>query len=127
LEFKLQLVRAADTLKRERQRCLPAGGPGAIVGGGFRQPLRKSHQPQSSHAGIGVLSRLDLTANTQPNHFGFNLTGSSNLVVVVEACTNFASPVWTPVATNTLVNGTSYFSDAPWTNYPARFYRLRAP
>ena len=66
------------------------------------------------------------------NRFGFNITGSSNLVIVVEACTNFANPVWTAVSTNTLnsfvgTNGTAYFSDAQWTNYPGRFYRLRSP
>ena len=68
----------------------------------------------------------------QNNQFGFNITGSSNLVIVVEACTDFANPVWQPVQTNTLntfigTNGTSYFSDPQWTNYPARFYRFRSP
>jgi len=68
----------------------------------------------------------------QNNQFGFNITGSSNLVIVVEACTNLANPVWSPVQTNTLntfigTNGTSYFSDPQWTNYPGRFYRLRSP
>jgi hypothetical protein len=66
------------------------------------------------------------------NRFGFNISGSSNLVLVVEACTNFANPVWLPVSTNTLntfigTNGTSYFSDPKWTNYRSRFYRLRSP
>jgi len=32
-----------------------------------------------------------------------------------------------PLATNTFTGGSSYFSDPQWTNYPARFYRLRAP
>jgi hypothetical protein len=58
------------------------------------------------------------------NGFGFNLTGT-NLTVVVEACTNLASPEWVPVQTNNLSNGPVYFSDPTWTNYPARFYRLR--
>jgi hypothetical protein len=36
------------------------------------------------------------------------------------------------LSTNTLntfvgTNGTSYFSDPQWTNYPGRFYRLRSP
>jgi hypothetical protein len=68
----------------------------------------------------------------QNNQFGFNITGSSNLVIVVQACTNLANPVWSPVSTNTLniyvgTNGTSYFSDPQWTNYPGRFYRFRSP
>jgi len=48
-------------------------------------------------------------------------------VVVVEAATNLANPAWTPVGTNTLIGGSSYFSDSRWTNYPGRFYRVRTP
>jgi hypothetical protein len=62
-----------------------------------------------------------------PDGFGFTVTGSSNLVLVVEACTNLLSPAWSPVGTNTLTEGSSHFSDAWWTNHPTRFYRLRAP
>ena len=36
---------------------------------------------------------------------------NSGLVIVVEACTNLANPVWSPVETNTLTGGSSYFSD----------------
>jgi len=66
------------------------------------------------------------------NGFGFNITGTSNLVVVVEACTDLANLVWSPVSTNMLdtfigTNGISYFSDPQWTNYPSRFYRIRSP
>jgi hypothetical protein len=56
-----------------------------------------------------------------------NINGSSNLAIVVEACTNLANPIWLPVGTNTLSGGSSYFRDAQWMNYPARFYRLRSP
>jgi len=61
------------------------------------------------------------------NGFGFNITGTSNLVVVVEAANNLAHPNWLPVGTNTLTSGSSYFSDPAWTNYDHRFYRLSAP
>jgi hypothetical protein len=61
------------------------------------------------------------------NHFGFNVTGGSNLVVVVQACTNLANPVWIPLQTITLTNGSFYFSDLQWTNYLSRFYQLNAP
>jgi hypothetical protein len=79
-------------------------------------------QPQTSGTMFGV----------RTNRFGFNITGSSNLVIVVEACTNLSASVWLPVSTNTLnkfigTNGTSYFSDSKWTNSRARFYRLRSP
>jgi hypothetical protein len=72
------------------------------------------------------------TFGVQTNRFGFNITGSSNLVIVVESCTNLTIPIWTPIGTNTLntfidTNGTSYFCDPQWTNYPRRFYRLRSP
>ena len=33
---------------------------------------------------------------------------------------------WQPVGTKALTSGTFYFSDPGWTNYPGRFYRLRA-
>jgi len=74
----------------------------------------------------------DGSFGVQKNQFGFNITGSSNLVIVVEANTNLASPSWISVGTNTLnifvgTNGTSYFSDPQWTNYLTRFYRLRSP
>jgi hypothetical protein len=74
-------------------------------------------QIQSSGASFGL----------QTNGFGFNITGNSNLVIVVEACTSPANPIWSPVRTNTLSSGSSYFSDPEWRNYPARFYRLRSP
>jgi len=89
---------------------------------GGRPAFLWNPQPQTSSIMFGV----------RTNRFGFTITGSSNLVIVVEACTNLASPVWSPVSTNTLntfigTNDTSYFSDSQWTNYPARLYRLRAP
>lgn len=69
----------------------------------------------------------DPSFGVRTNRFGFNITGSSNIVVAVEACTNLANPSWLPISTNTLVNGASYFGDPEWTNYPGRFYRLTTP
>jgi hypothetical protein len=63
----------------------------------------------------------------QTNGFGFTISWATNISIVVEASTNLANPVWQPVQTNTLVNGTAYFSDSQWTNSPARYYRLRSP
>jgi len=61
-------------------------------------------------------------------HFGFNLTGPANAVVVVEACTNLSHPVWLPVSANTLSSsGASAFSDPQSGGYPMRFYRFRSP
>jgi hypothetical protein len=61
------------------------------------------------------------------NQFGFNINCASGQMVVVEACTNLSNPIWFPVATNTLAGDSFYFSDPQSSNYPARFYRLRAP
>jgi hypothetical protein len=63
----------------------------------------------------------------QTNGFGFTITGMSGMTVVVEGNTNLADATWSPLATNTLTSGSAYFSDLLWTNYPARFYRLRWP
>ena len=63
----------------------------------------------------------------QSNRFGFTISWATNLPVMVEACTNLSNQTWSPVGTNILICGCSYFSDPQWTNYPARFYRLRSP
>ena len=63
----------------------------------------------------------------QTDGFGFIISWATNKSVVVEASTNLIDPTWSPVATNTLAGGTSYFNDPQWANYPRRFYRVRAP
>jgi hypothetical protein len=74
-----------------------------------------------------VQPTADASFGVRTNQFGFNITWGSNVVVVVEACTNLVHGVWSPVSTNTLIAGSSYFSDPNWTNYTRRFYRLRSP
>jgi hypothetical protein len=69
----------------------------------------------------------DASFGVRTNRFGFTITGASNLVFVVEVCTNLANHTWSPVGTNTLTGGSSYFSDPQWTSYTRRFYRLRSP
>jgi hypothetical protein len=56
--------------------------------------------------------------------FGFNITGPTGQRVVVEASQNLQQ--WTPLWTNTLGNGSSYFSDPGPSNFLWRFYRVRA-
>jgi len=63
----------------------------------------------------------------QTNGFGFIISWATNIPVVVEASTALTNPIWSPVGTNSLTGGSSYFSDPQWTNYPNRFYRLRSP
>ncbi len=57
------------------------------------------------------------------NRFGFSITATKGLGIVVDASTNLANPIWFPLATNSFVGIPYYFSDPQWTNHPARFYR----
>lgn len=73
-----------------------------------------------------ILTRANGSSlGVQTNGFGFVSSWATNVPVVVEACTNLANPIWSPLRTNTLTSGSSYFSDPQWTNYPKRFYRIR--
>ncbi|MEI6604597.1 MAG: leucine-rich repeat protein [Verrucomicrobiota bacterium] len=84
-------------------------GWGATIGG--RQCVSWNPQAQNT----GVLG----------NKFGFTIRGSAGLVIVVEACTDLANPVWVPLATKTLTGGSADFSDPASPGYPRRFYRFR--
>jgi hypothetical protein len=72
---------------------------------------------ETSHASFGV----------RTNRFGFTITGAANIPIVVEANSNLVGGVWTPLQTCTLTNGSIYFGDSNWTNYPVRVYRIRSP
>jgi uncharacterized repeat protein (TIGR03803 family) len=61
----------------------------------------------------------------QSNAFGFNVTGVSNQIVVIEACSNLTGSAWLPVQTNTLNGSADYFNDPTWVSFPSRFYRVR--
>jgi hypothetical protein len=61
------------------------------------------------------------------NLFGFDVKGTANIPILVEACTNLANSAWVPVQIGTLTNGLVHFIDPQWTNHPARFYRIRSP
>lgn len=69
----------------------------------------------------------DASFTAQTNGFGYNIDWASGMAVVIEASTNPTAPVWLPLQTNTLTADSFYFSDPDWTNYPARFYRVRWP
>jgi hypothetical protein len=73
--------------------------------------------PQAAGPSFGV----------RTNRFGFGITGEANIPIVVEATTNLAGGSWVPLQTCTLTNGSIYFSDPAWTNYPTRLYRIRSP
>jgi len=67
------------------------------------------------------------SAGLRGGQFGFSVTGSYGLRIVVEASANPANPVWVPMATNAMGFGSYYFSDPTSMQYPRRFYRLRSP
>jgi hypothetical protein len=74
-----------------------------------------------------VILAFPPTFGVLSNRFGFTISWASNASVVVEACTNLASPAWYPLQTNTLTGDSFYFSDPDWTNHLGCFYRLRLP
>ena len=74
-------------------------------------------QAQTSDGNFGV----------RQSRFGFNISGTADIPLVVEATTNVAAQSWLPLQSCTLTNGLIYFSDAEWMNYPSRVYRIRSP
>lgn len=73
------------------------------------------------------MSTSDGAFGVGPNGFGFNITGTAKIPILVEASAGLPSTSWTPLLTCALTNGAIYFSDPQWTNYPSRFYRIRSP
>jgi hypothetical protein len=61
------------------------------------------------------------------NQFGFTVTGTASIPIVVEACTNLANPIWSPLQAATLDNGMFFFSEPVQTNSAARYYRISSP
>jgi hypothetical protein len=69
----------------------------------------------------------DASFGLKPSDFGFNIAGTADIPLVVEACPNLGVQSWVPLQSCTLTNGLIYFSDVQWTNYPGRVYRIRSP
>jgi hypothetical protein len=64
--------------------------------------------------------------------FGFNIIGTANIPIVVEACTNLANPVWVPLQPLSLTNsvaiyGFVYFGEPFQAESSGRFYRISSP
>ncbi len=66
------------------------------------------------------------TLGVRTNQFGCEVTWADGRNIVVEGCSDLARGNWSPLCSNTVVNGSFYFTDADWRNYPARFYRVRS-
>jgi len=73
-------------------------------------------EPQPEDASFGI----------HTNRFGFTIVGTSNLVVVIEACTNLAGNRWVAVKTNRLFGGSYHFIDGETPGNASRFYRVRS-
>jgi len=61
------------------------------------------------------------------NEFGFTVTGTAQIPIVVEACANLANPVWSSLQAVTLTNGSWFLSLTFQTNFAGRFYRISSP
>lgn len=72
---------------------------------------------QTDDVGFGVNS----------NQFGFTISGTPNIPVVVESSPNLSAPVWTQLQTVTLTNGLFHFNEPIQPNSLGRFYRLNFP
>jgi len=71
-----------------------------------------------SDSGLGFVS----------GRFGFNVSGTTNIPVVIQVANDLSSGVWTPLLTNRLSSsGVLAFRDPAPTKLPARFYRVIWP
>jgi hypothetical protein len=59
--------------------------------------------------------------------FGFNVVGTADIPIVIEASANPGVGSWVQLQSCTLTNGSINFSDPQSMTIPARFYRIRSP
>jgi hypothetical protein len=85
---------------------------------GFPTALWSLPEPAMLNFGAGF--------GVQTNGFGFVISWATNVPVVIESSTSMTGEAWSPVATNTLKNGSLHFTDPAWKDRPAGFYRVRA-
>lgn len=75
----------------------------------------------------GQIPSRDAGFGVRAGRFGFNVTGTSNLTIIVERSVTLQGALWVPLQTNVLTGGADYFSDPQWKSYATGFYRLRSP
>lgn len=68
-----------------------------------------------------LIQTHDGNFGVRTNQFGFDVTGTPNIPIRIEATADPSNPVWTPLQQLTLTNGLFYFSE-PEQMY--RFYRI---
>lgn len=61
------------------------------------------------------------------NGFGFSITGTKNIPIVVQASTDLVNGPWSDVQNLDLTSGSYDFCDHDWDGYSKRFYRISAP
>jgi len=61
------------------------------------------------------------------NYFGFDITGTANIPIVIEACDSLSGSVWTSLQSLTLTNGLFYFSEPVQAGITGRYYRISPP
>ena len=112
--------------------------PGPVYVFGYDDPTTVYYLPGttgwgSTYAGApAVLWNPQIQAagasfGVRVNGFGFNITGTADIPVVIEACSNRVAGPWLRLQSCTLTNGLVYFGDPRWRDYPNRFYRIRSP
>ena len=74
-----------------------------------------------------LLQAEDTSFGTLTNGFGFTITGTADIPIVLEACMNLTRGHWETVQSLSLTNGSVYFRDSSCQSYPACFYRIRSP
>jgi hypothetical protein len=74
-------------------------------------------QVQTSDASFGV----------QQGRFGFNIVGTADIPIVIEASANPFGDKGVPLQSCTLTNGSIFFTDPQWAEQPSCFYRIRSP
>jgi hypothetical protein len=87
----------------------------------------------TTYAGIPAVLWNPTTQSANNNfvagvsQFGFNIVGTADIPIVIEASADLAAGTWVPLQSCTLTNGSIYFSDPQSLILSARFYRIRSP
>jgi hypothetical protein len=76
---------------------------------------------------VPTLVTNDPVFGVKANQFGFTVTGSEGLTVILEGSVTLENPKWVPIATNVVSGGSTYLKDPASPASPSHFYRLRSP
>jgi hypothetical protein len=69
----------------------------------------------------------DATFGIGPDGFGFTITGTADIPILVEASAGLPTGPWCPRQSCLLTNGSVYMADTNWPGQPRQFYRIRPP